>query len=90
MATQSRPPHGGSSRGLWVLILFLLAPAVVVPLVVPLYDKSDPTLFGSPFYFWFQFALIVMSAVLTVTAFQLSRLADRRDRAARDERGGER
>jgi hypothetical protein len=81
--TESRPPAGGSrSRGLWVLIIVLLTPAIVLPLIVPLYDKVDPKLVGFPFYFWFQFALILMSAALTVTAFALSRTADRRDREA--------
>ena len=53
-------------------------PAVVVPLLVPLYDKPDPTLFGFPFYYWFQFALILLSAVLTSVAFVLSQRTVRR------------
>ena len=61
----------------------LLAPAVVVPLLVPLYDRADPQLWGFPFFYWFQFALILGSAVLTVTAFAVAREATRRDRAAR-------
>jgi hypothetical protein len=74
---------GGSSRALWILIILLLTPAVVVPLWVPLYDKWDPRLFGFPFFFWFQFALILGASVLTIAAFVLSRAADRRDREAR-------
>jgi hypothetical protein len=50
----------------------------VVPLWVPLYDKTDPTLWGFPFFYWFQFAMILMSAALTLTAFLLSNVADRR------------
>ena len=73
----------GSSRALWILVLVLLAPAVVVPLLVPLYDKAEPTLWGFPFFFWFQFALIVAAAVLTLTAFLISTKADERDRAER-------
>ena len=79
-------PNGRSSRGLWVLIYCLLVPAVVVPLLVPLYDKADPTLFGFPFYYWFQFALIIGAAVLTLSAYVVSTRADARDRAARLER----
>ena len=67
-----------SSSGLWVLIVVLLIPPVVVPLWVPLYDKTDPTLWGFPFFYWFQFAMILMSAALTLVAFALSTLADRR------------
>jgi ABC-type transport system involved in cytochrome c biogenesis permease component len=66
------------SRGLWAVIVVLLALPVVVPLIVPLYDKVDPRLGGFPFFFWFQFALIVFSAGMTVLAFYLSKVAARR------------
>ena len=71
-------PAKRPSPGLWTLIVVILLPAVVLPLWVPLYDKTDPTLFGFPFFFWFQFALILMSAVLTSIAFVLSQRTDRR------------
>jgi Protein of unknown function (DUF3311) len=78
MSQQSRLGPRRSSSGLWVLIVVLLIPPVVLPLWVPLYDKTDPTLWGFPFFYWFQFAMILMSAVLTMIAFALSTLADRR------------
>ena len=68
----------------WVLITLLLAPAAVVPLLVPLYDSNDPELFGFPFYYWFQMAMIPAAVVLTVIAYYLAKGADRRDRAARE------
>jgi hypothetical protein len=71
-------PARRPSRGPWALIIVILLPAVVLPLWVPLYDKTDPTLFGFPFFFWFQFALILLSAVLTSAAYGLALLADRR------------
>jgi hypothetical protein len=64
------------------LIIVILLPAVVIPLWVPLYDKTDPTLWGFPFFFWFPFALILMSAVLTGVAYALSQVGDRRRSAA--------
>jgi hypothetical protein len=63
-----------------VLIIVLLVPPVVLPLWVPLYDKTDPTLWGFPFFFWFQFALILVSAVMTVLVYLLSQAAERKDR----------
>jgi Protein of unknown function (DUF3311) len=57
----------------WVLITLLLAPAVVIPLLVPLYDRTDPELFGFPFFFWFQLALIPCAVVVTMVAFGLAR-----------------
>ena len=71
-------PARRPSPGLWALITVILLPAVVLPLWVPLYDKTDPTLFGFPFFFWFQFALILLSAVLTSLAYGLSQLTERR------------
>ena len=76
-------PHASPSRGLWILITVLLAPAVVLPLWVPLYNRTDPELNGWPFFYWFQMALIPFATVLTVIAFALSRIADRKDREAR-------
>ena len=68
--TDARPPQPGSrTRGLWIGICLLLTPAILLPLMVPLYDKADPSLFGFPFYYWFQFALIIGAALLTVTGF---------------------
>jgi len=62
-----------SQRARWTLVLVLLTPAVVLPLLVGIYARTDPELFGFPFFFWFQFALIPVSAVLTTAAYQLTR-----------------
>jgi membrane protein implicated in regulation of membrane protease activity len=78
MSQHAPAPTRRPSSGLWALIFVILLPAVVVPLWVPLYDKTDPTLWGFPFFFWFQFALILASAVLVAVAYALSLTADRR------------
>jgi hypothetical protein len=76
-STDRTTRRGDSSRRLWILIVVLLAPAVVVPLLVPLYDRMDPTLLGFPFFFWFQFLLILVVSAITVLAYYLAKLADR-------------
>jgi hypothetical protein len=58
-------------------MVVLLAPAVVVPLWVPIYDRTDPTFVGFPFFFWFQFALIIATVVLTVSAYLVGQHVDR-------------
>ena len=78
MSRESSSSAHRSSTGLRVLILLVLLPAVVVPLWVPLYDKTDPRLWGFPFFYWFQFALILGSAVVTLVAYTLSLVLDRR------------
>ena len=85
------PPRSASRT--WPLIVALLVPAVVLPLLVPLYAHEDPTLGGWPFYFWFQMAMIPLAVVLTVAAYYLAKRADRQARAARTpgpDRGAER
>lgn len=75
------PARGGpSTSSRWALIGVLLAPAVVLPLWVALYDRETPTLFGFPFYYWFQFALILLAVALTLPAYVLAQGADRGDR----------
>ena len=64
----------------WSLVVIVLAPAVVLPLVVGLYDRSDPELWGFPFYYWFQFMLIPIVSVLTFIAFRISVKALAKDR----------
>jgi hypothetical protein len=86
MADLNRRPSRGTSRALWILILVLLTPAVVVPLLVPLYDQTDPTLFGFPFFYWFQFALVLGAAVLTGLAYLVSTKADALAREERRQR----
>ena len=76
-------PSASPSRGLWILIIVLLIPPVVLPLWVPLYDKTEPELNGWPFFYWFQMALILFATAMTVIAFAISRVADRRDRESR-------
>ncbi|GAB3198592.1 hypothetical protein GCM10027062_13120 [Nocardioides hungaricus] len=69
------------ARG-WLLVVALLAPAVVLPLSVPLYDRTDPELAGWPFYFWLQMALIGLAVVLTAAAYVVAKRVDRHDRVA--------
>ncbi len=76
-------PSGPNSRNLWVVVGVLLAVGIVVPLLVPIYDSESPTLFGFPFYYWFQFLLIPVVSILTYIAFRLSTSATERDRRAR-------
>ena len=85
--TRPPPPAGTSSRGHWILIGILLTPAVVLPLLVGLYDRTDPEVFGFPFYFWSQMMMIPMAVVLTIIAYYLAKVAERRDRDNRREAG---
>jgi hypothetical protein len=80
MSSENKRP---SQTGPWALVVLILAPAVVLPLLPGIYAKEDPKLWSFPFFFWFQFALIILSTILTSVAFVVASRADRRDRVAR-------
>ncbi len=65
-----------SSSARWTIVVVLLIPAVVLPLLVGVYDRTDPELWGFPFYYWFQFLLIPIVALLTSIAYWLTRTED--------------
>ena len=71
-----------SRRLWWLLIAVLLAPALVLPLWVPLYDRTDPTLLGFPFFYWFQLAFIGVAVLLTALASAAAVHVHRMDRVA--------
>jgi hypothetical protein len=57
---------GGGSR-LWYLLLF---PAYVGLLWVPFYARTDPELFGFPFFYWYQLAWVPLTALLTWVVYR--------------------
>ncbi|HEX5087436.1 MAG TPA: DUF3311 domain-containing protein [Nocardioides sp.] len=62
-----------SSSTRWTIVVVLLLPAIVLPLLVGIYARSEPDLWGFPFFFWFQFLLIPVAALLTTAAYQLTK-----------------
>jgi len=52
--------------------LLLIVPCVVA-LWVPFYNTIEPRLLGMPFFFWFQIALIPVSALFILAAYLLNR-----------------
>ncbi len=59
----------GAVRHRWFWYLLLLV-VVVVALSVPLYNRDEPRLIGIPFFYWFQFAWIAVSAACTALAYR--------------------
>ena len=51
----------------------LLGIPCVVALWAPLYNVVDPALFGIPFFYWFQLALVAISAVTIYAADRLAK-----------------
>ena len=64
------------------MVYALLAPAIILPLWVSLYDRETPTFLSFPFFYWFQFLLIIVAVALTGPAYLLTRRLERSDRVA--------
>lgn len=67
--------------------VLLLIPIVVL-MAVPHYTRVEPTLFGFPFFFWYQFLWVFLCSAMTWTAYKLT-LSARPPRAT-GERGEDR
>lgn len=66
--SDGRPARSDRNHWYWLLIL-----PIVVPLAVPLFNRTDPTLFGFPFFYWFQLALIALGVLTTTFVYRVTR-----------------
>ena len=64
----TRPARSDRSPLNWLLLLPL-----VVTLYPPLYNRQDPELFGIPFFYWYQLAVISVGVVSTLIVYRVSR-----------------
>ena len=67
MSSATRQPSRATR--LFVYALFLVV--AVVTLAVPFYNRTEPSIGGIPFFYWFQVAWILVSAVATGLAYRL-------------------
>lgn len=56
-----------TKRRVWYVILFI---PFFVAIAVPLYNRIEPSVFGIPFFYWFQFLLIIVAAIVTALAYR--------------------
>jgi hypothetical protein len=54
---------GGHISGWWK---WLLAIPFIVLLWVPFYNTVEPSIWGIPFFYWFQFVWLILTAVLII------------------------
>ena len=50
---------------LWILLLLVF----VITLAVPFFNRSGPTLFGFPFFYWYQIVAVPVSSLLIFIVF---------------------
>jgi len=63
----AEPKPGRLKRAIWYVILFV---PFFVAIWVPLYNRIEPSFYGIPFFYWFQFVLIVVAAAVTAAAYK--------------------
>ncbi len=54
----------------WNWLLMLPALGLLFP---SLYARTTPTLFGFPFFYWYQFAWVFLTAGITALVYRLAR-----------------
>ncbi|HUR85542.1 MAG TPA: DUF3311 domain-containing protein [Solirubrobacteraceae bacterium] len=54
----------------WYLLLALPMLGLLYP---PIYATRDPELAGIPFFYWYQFAWVIVSAILTLVVYVMTR-----------------
>ncbi len=72
--SRSQPPRPARPSRLWYA---LLAPPFLGMLWVPFYNRIEPRAGSIPFFYWYQFAWIGVSAVLTAVVYFVTRDAER-------------
>jgi uncharacterized membrane protein len=82
MSMREAPTRGPARPAPYAIVGVLLAVGIVVPLLVPVYARADPPLFGLPFFYWYQMLSVVLEALLLLICYRIIRAEDRRRREA--------
>ncbi len=69
-------PEAGKARDKRRHWAWLLAVPLVLLVYPGFYARSTPELFGFPFFYWYQFAVVIATALLTGAAYWLTRSRD--------------
>ena len=64
-----RAAPSASGRG-WYLLLLI---PFIATLWVPFYASADPALLGIPYFYWYQFLWVLISAVITAVVYFATR-----------------
>ena len=70
-----------SDRSPWNWLLLV---PIVVPLIVPLYNDVEPTLFGWPKFYWLQLVFVALGVLTTSIVYRMTRRSRSDQQAARD------
>jgi len=72
-ATAPREVPGADPGARRLLVAVLLVLPMLAAVAVPLYARETPRLAGVPFFYWYQFACMVLTALCLAVAMRLRR-----------------
>ena len=64
--------NNGTNGNAWHWSYWLLIFVCLVTFAVPFYNRIEPTLFGFPFFYWFQLGWIFVSMIVTGFAYYVT------------------
>src|ERR1700728_778306 len=68
---QSSPPR--RSPAVWVTATVMIVVAIALPLVVPIYARTNPKWGAFPFFYWYLLVLVPVIAILCGSTYLLLR-----------------
>jgi hypothetical protein len=80
MSTTEIPTRGPARPRPYIVSGVLLVAGIVLPLIVPLYARQDPPLFGLPFFYWYQILWVFIEAGLLWAVYTIVTREDNRRR----------
>ena len=83
MVSPSEAPTRGPAHVRPYLVSgILVAIGIILPLIVPIYARTSPTLAGIPFFYWYQMLWVFIDAILLWIVYAIVTREDARRRAA--------
>jgi hypothetical protein len=82
MSQLEAPTRGPARVAPYLVSGILIAIGIILPLIVPIYAREDPALWGIPFFYWYQMLWVFIDAVLLWIVYGIITREDRRRRAA--------
>ena len=69
MSDPDIPTRAPARPGPYVIAGILIAIAIVMPLLIPLYAFAEPSLWGIPFFYWYQLLWVFLASGFTYSAY---------------------
>ena len=79
VAQDVAPRRSDRSPWNWLLVI-----PIVVPLIVPLYNHTDPTIGGWPLFYWLPLVFVALGVLTTATVYRMTRRSAGERRAAQE------